>query len=48
MPNVLMFVIGTKSLTLARSTAGTGAAALCGGPGNTVSSDGVVPMLHSI
>ncbi len=49
-PNVLMFVPGTKSLTVARSVGGGGAgtAAMCGGPGTTVSSEGAAPMLHAI
>jgi hypothetical protein len=47
-PKVLMFVIGTKSLIVASSTAGAGAEATWGGPGTTVSSDGVVPMSHNI
>ena len=47
-PNVLMFVIGMKSLTVARSTAGTGEVATCGGPGTTVRGDAVVPISHII
>jgi hypothetical protein len=46
-PNVLMFVSGTKSLTAAKSTAGAGAEATWGGPGSTESSDGVVPISHA-
>ncbi len=47
-PNVRMFVSGTKSLIVAKSTAGAGAVATCGGPGSTLSSEGVVPMSHAI
>ena len=47
-PNVLIFVNGTKSVIAARRTPGTGAAATWGGPGVTVSTDGVMPMSHII
>ena len=44
-PNVGMFVNGTKSVTAAR---GTGARASWGGPGVTVSTEGAAPMSHII
>src|SRR5579859_4913985 len=47
-PNDAMFVSGTKSLIVARRTAGAGAVATCGGPGITVSAAGVVPISHII
>jgi hypothetical protein len=39
-PNVLMFVIDTKSLIVARGTAGAGAVATWGDQASTVSTDG--------
>ena len=44
-PNVGMFVNGTKSVTAAR---GTGASASCGGPGVMLSTAGATPMSHII
>src|SRR5579859_6574700 len=48
MPNVLIFVSGTKSVITASSTGGAGVAATCGGPGTTVRTDGAAPMSHAI
>lgn len=44
-PNVGMFVNGTKSVTAAN---GAGARASCGGPGVVVSTDGAAPISHII
>ena len=40
-PNDAMFVSGTKSVTVASGAGGGELAAMCGGPGITVSTDGV-------
>jgi hypothetical protein len=47
-PNVGIFVSGTKSAIVASGTGGAGAAAACGGPGMRVSTDGMVPKSHAI
>src|SRR5947209_3101617 len=46
-PNVMMFVSGTKSVTTARGASGGDAVATCGGPGVRASSEGLAPISHA-